>query len=127
MWRPDSYTVTADPLLWSPRDLRGLPPSQRPDAVGDDHAADRSPDGTWRIRVGPAYQAAAVRAALDQGDDLFIALARGGCAETRRHPGALRQPEPLSRSRAALSRTPPGEGGFLLSRAFEWQFGPGGG
>jgi hypothetical protein len=39
-------------------------------------------DGTWHIRVGPAYQAKVVRAALVQGDDLDIALDRGQCAET---------------------------------------------
>lgn len=85
-WRPrGSYTVTADPTLWAYPDLDTLPQDQRPPVVmANDYRLDiEDANGTWHIRVGPAYQANVVRAALAQGDNLNIALNRGQCAETR--------------------------------------------
>ncbi|MFE1400331.1 hypothetical protein ACFW53_20560 [Nocardiopsis dassonvillei] len=84
-WRPRGpYTVTADPTLWAYPDLDTIPEDQRPPVVmANDYRLDIDTDETWQIRVGPAYQADVVRAALGQGDNLNIALDRGRCAETR--------------------------------------------
>lgn len=86
-WRPPNpYTVVADPTLWTPYDLRTLPDEQKPPVVTEDHWVETG-QGRTVVRVGPAYDAAAVHAGLDQGDGFGMARVRGRIAENRRRLG----------------------------------------